>query len=151
MIKNKKINDPIRNWVKDLTRHLSQRRYMDDEHIKRSSMWLAIRERLFKTTKYIIWVKCYHQVDMLRYKSRSCKLELDGSGCGVGLQLQLQFNLYLQVPYATNTAVIRKKKKELGGRKKILHNLIIIDSFSAILKHHIFHSPQIWIHIISIN
>ena len=118
MIKNKKINDPIRNWVKDLTRHLSQRRYMDDEHIKRSSMWLAIRERLFKTTKYIIWVKCYHQVDMLRYKSRSCKLELDGSGCGVGLQLQLQFNLYLQVPYATNTAVIRKKKKRIRWQKE---------------------------------
>lgn len=87
---------------------------MNDKHIKGSSMWSVIRKRLFKTTKYIIWPECYHQVDMSRYRSRSWKIDSD-------------------------------------GRKKILHNLLITDSLPYTLKHYIFHSQQIWIHIISLS
>ena len=42
-------------------------------------------------------------------------------------------------------------KDRFRWQKKILHNLLITDSLPCTLKHYIFHSQQIWIHIISLN
>ena len=42
-------------------------------------------------------------------------------------------------------------KDRFRWQKKILHNLLTTDSLPCTLKHYIFHSQQIWIHIISLN
>lgn len=45
-------NHPIKQWTKDLNKHLSKDVKMDNRYMKRCSILLVIREMKNKTTKY---------------------------------------------------------------------------------------------------
>ena len=78
----RKINDPIKTWVRELSRHFSKEDVqMANKHMKRCSTSLIIREMQIKTTMryYLMLVRIAAIKNLQTINARECVEEREPS------------------------------------------------------------------------